>query len=237
MKWFRRWGKRLLLAVPVLFGAVWLSLAPQDPRLFPARAEARPVWVVDHGWHTGIVVDRGDLKEAAQALIETDEAAARRLLWLADRFPAAEWLEIGWGDSEFYRATPGVEDVDAWLAVRALLWPTESALQIVPGWGAPDFAFAASDRIQLPLSKDGLGALARALADSIPDGPQAAPLGPSLYGGGAFFASPKSYHLFRTCNHWIAALLRRAGVPSSALPGTLSATLMAELRIRAMGYL
>ena len=43
------------------------------------------------------------------------------------------------------------------------------------------------------------------------------------------------YHLFQTCNHWVASLLRAAGVPASGVPGTFSVTLMAELRWRSGG--
>jgi hypothetical protein len=39
------------------------------------------------------------------------------------------------------------------------------------------------------------------------------PLGPGLYGGGRFFASGATYHLFNTCNTWTASMLRVAGFP------------------------
>lgn len=237
MEWLRKWVIRIVAAVPILGVAVWLSLAPGNQRLFPATANERPVWVIDHGWHTGLVIGQAELRTVAWALAARDQEASKRLLWLTNRFPAAEWIEIGWGDSDFYQATPALEDIDPWLAAKALLWPTDAALQVVPGWGDPGLMFANSDQVRLPLSPDGFERLAQALAASVPGEASNAPLGASLYGGGAFFESAKDYHLFRTCNHWTAALLRAAGVPSSAVPGTLSSTLMAELKIRALGYI
>jgi hypothetical protein len=42
------------------------------------------------------------------------------------------------------------------------------------------------------------------------------------------YASRETFHLFRTCNVWTAALVREAGVP--AQPTLLADTLMAQLR-------
>ncbi len=43
------------------------------------------------------------------------------------------------------------------------------------------------------------------------------PLAPSLYGEGAFFASPLTYHFFYTCNSWIAEMMKKAGYKSFPL--------------------
>ena len=174
------------------------------------------------------------MRGAALALAVDDPEAAARLRWLAARYPQAEWLEIGWGDAAFYQATPGLGDFQLGLALEALFTPTKAAMQIVPGQGAPELGFAYSDLVRLDLSPDGFAGLARRLSETIPRPPPAAPLGPSLYGNGAFYSARLDYHLFRTCNHWIAWLLRGAGVPASAVPGTFSTTLMAELRWRAL---
>lgn len=220
-------------ALAVVLFAFWLSLAPRDPALFPARGAAIAVHVVDHGYHTGLVIPRATLHRAAAAISPRDAAAAERLRWLAGIFPDADWIEVGWGDSAFYRSTPTIGDVDIGLGLRALIVPTAAVLQVVPGTGPPDRAFPASDIIRLGLSPGGLAGLARRLAATVAEPPPGQELGPSLYGAGAFFDARLDYHLLRTCNHWIAWLLRGAGVPSSAVPGTFSTTLMLELRWRA----
>lgn len=229
----RRRGRRLLWALVLVAAAFWLSLAARDPALYPARGEVIPVHVVDHGYHTGLIISRSALHRAAAALGPEDDAAAERLRWLAGTYPDADWIEVGWGDAAFYQSTPTIGEVDIGLGLRAILWPTSAVLQVVPGTGPPEQAFRASQKIRLGLSPDGLTGLARRLAATVTEPPPDRAIGPALYGGGAFYAARLDYHLLRTCNHWTAWLLRGAGVPASAVPGTFSATLMLELRWRA----
>jgi uncharacterized protein (TIGR02117 family) len=226
---------RVVVAVCVLLILGWLALSPVDPALYPpARPERIAVTVIDHGWHTGLALRPDDLNGAAVRLALPAPEAAERLRWLATRFPGEDWIEIGWGDAGFYQVTPGVADIDPWLAFRALAWPTPSVLQIVPGRGPVREAYPNSDLVDLDLSTAGFDRMAAALAASVPPDGQRPPLGASLYGWGAFFPAVPSYHLFRTCNVWTSALLRAAGVPSSAMPSIYSGGLMAELRWRAI---
>lgn len=232
----RRLGRAawaMAAALALAAAGAWLSLAPGDPALYPARGAGATVAVLDHGWHSGIAVGQAELRAAAVRIGAESPDLAERLRWLAARFPAAEWLEIGWGDAAFYRATPGIGDVDLWLGLRALLWPTPSVIQVVPGVGAVAGAFPRSEIVELRLSERGFDRLAAALAATVPPAGPRPPRGPSLYGGGAFYSAMPSYHLFLTCNHWISALLRAAGVPSSTLPSTFSSGLVAELSWRA----
>ena len=84
----------------------------------------------------------------------------------------------------------------------------------------------------MPLSLDGFRGLAVELANSIQTTTNPRVMGASLYGEGSFYPARPSYHLFRTCNHWVSNLIRAAGVPSSSIPATFSSTLMAELKAR-----
>jgi len=227
-----RLARQTLWASFILVAALLATAAPRDAALFPEAGGTRPVWLVDHGYHSGLIVARRDLVETAEVVQKEDPAAAEALLWIASRTPDANWVELGWGDAAFYRATPGVADIDPWLAVRALFWPTASVLQIVPLWGDPAMAFPSSPKRRLDLSDRGFAALARRLAATV-TGPEDRPsLGPSLYGVGAFYPARLDYHLFRTCNHWIGWLLRAGGVPSSPLPAAFSRTLRWELDLR-----
>ncbi|MEM9060817.1 MAG: DUF2459 domain-containing protein [Pseudomonadota bacterium] len=219
-----------LIAGLTLMTAVSIVLTPADPELFPG--EGPVVHVVDHGYHSGIMIRPADLRRAALELDLIDGALGDRLRWLTSRFPQAPWLEIGWGDAAFYQVTPTIGDIDVGLALRAILWPTESALQIVPIYLSPEDFLALDQGVSLRLSEAGLGALARELAETVPeDLPDA--IGPSLYGGGAFYPATLSYHLFRTCNHWVARLVRAAGAPTSPVLATFSSTLIMDLRWRA----
>lgn len=236
MSWIGRQVRRLGIGLAA-FAALLLILhlvtrAPgQDLAASPEREI--PIWVLDHGYHSGLIVSTGSLRRAALELGREDAAAGHRLRWLANLYPAATWLELGWGDADFYQQTPGIGDVDVLEGLRALVWPTEAALQSVPGAGPPEEAFRGAQMVRLEVTPEGLAGVAARLAETIPEPPPSEWLGPSLYGTGAFYASDLDYHLFRTCNHWLAWLLRGAGVPVSPVPATFSTTLMMELRWRA----
>lgn len=234
IRWAGRQLRRLTVAVMVAAaGLVVLHLATRAEmdRIRDVHEVGAPIWIVDHGYHSGLIVAQSDLRRVAVEIGREDVAAGMRLRWLASRFPDADWLEIGWGDAAFYQQTPSIGDVDVLLGLRAILWPTDAVLQVVPGWSAPETAFGSSI-IRADVSQQGLLGLAQRLAETIPEPVPAVGLGPSLYGQGAFYQAELDYHLFRTCNHWVAWVLRGAGLPASPVPGTFSSTLMAELRWR-----
>ena len=221
------------LGVAAVAAGLVSTLLPGDRALFPPDAPIGKIVVVDHGWHAGVVVPQALLRRAAFEIGGTDPASAERLRWLASRYPEAPFLEIGWGDAAVYRDTPRIGDLDPARAAAALLWPTPSVLHVVPLHVDADHAFRLSDRVTVPIGLDGLVGMASRLADTIPAAEGRKTLGPGLYGNGGFFAATFDYHLFRTCNHWVSWILRGAGVPSSALAASLSAGLIAELRLRA----
>lgn len=228
----RRWHASPTLwfvAIPLVLLIAIGMRPPAAPELYDGEGPVEIV-LIDHGWHTGLVIEQAALRRAAIEIGRYDPVAANRLRWLSTRFPEAEWLELGWGDSAVYQTTRQLGDLSVTDGLRALLVPTPSVLQIVPGFGDPKSAFGRSDHIALRLSLSGTTAMATRLAQSVPDDP--AFLGPSLYGPGVFVNATPSYHLLRTCNHWVSDLIRAAGVPSSLLMATFSGGLMAELKFR-----
>ncbi|GMG84738.1 DUF2459 domain-containing protein [Paralimibaculum aggregatum] len=230
----RRWLRRGAALLVLVAAAAWGSLAPRDPAGFPAAGGPVAVRVLDHGWHAGLVMATADLRAAAVRLARARPDLADRLRRLAGAWPRAQALEIGWGDAAFYRATPALGDLQPGLALRAALWPTPSVLQAVPVRLPAEAAFPRTPGITLRLSEAGFARLAARLAETLATGPDGGlrPLGPSLYGQGAFLAAVPSYHGLRTCNHWVSGLLRAGGVPSSWAFSATSAGLMAELRWR-----
>ena len=175
----------------------------------PSRSGAQDppaitVHVVSHGWHSGLIVPA--------ALADAHGWPVRA------EFPQATHYEVGWGDRAYYQAI----DPGWWLGLRALLWPSPGVLQVVAIEGAPRAAFPAATVVAVRLSHAGAQRLAASIAASHArdaDGAQIA-LGPSLYGQGRFYASVERFHLFATCNVWVARRLREAGLdvhPSLAL--------------------
>lgn len=202
--------------VLLLLAAMVAGCAANPPR--PQATDTAPhdasVYVIRHGWHTGVAVRRADV------------ATGR---WPeSGHFARAAYIEVGWGDRDFYRA-PGF---NAWYGVKALFWPTPSVLHVAGLRRSPAHEFGADDMVELSVTRAGLeGLIAYISASFERPGQQAAtPLGPGLYGDGAFYASRETFHLFRTCNVWIARALQAAGVPIEPATSIAAASLMAQAR-------
>ena len=167
--------------------------------LFPPgdNASTRAIYLVSHGWHAGIVLRRADIPGD---------------LWPENvNFHYAEFLEVGWGDKQYYQ-TP---DAHFGITLRAALWPTPSVLHIVGFDGAVTAFYSSSEIIEIKLSEPGFERLSRYIAESFArdESGQALSLGRGLYGNSWFYLSHESYHLLNTCNVWTARALRAASVP------------------------
>jgi len=181
------------LAALALAAGCASSVADREPL---SGESPRTVWVVDHGWHTAIVVRRGDVDQA---------------IWpeVSD-FPHAALIEVAWGDRDFYMT----KEATGWLAVKAALFTSGSVLHVV---GLSDSTLAgvpASDVVELRVSRGGFGAMTRFFHDEYQRDSEGRPvrLGHGLYGESWFYAARSRYHLFNTCNTWVARALQRAGL-------------------------
>lgn len=167
----------------------------------PTRGEPTVVvWVVGHGWHTGLIVPRRAVPSGIWPRRDDDFDA--------------EYLEIGWGDREFYQA----REPTSGLAIKAALWPTPSALHVVAFDSPPARAFPGAEIIELSLSAQGFARLNAFIAQAFArdEHGRALPLGPGLYGASQFYLGRESYYL-TTCNVWTARALRSAGLPISPI--------------------
>lgn len=199
--WYRAPGgpravSRVRAALPALALAGLLGGTPGDAAAVEAAPDTVAVHVVSHGWHSGLVIPA--------AVIDDDAWPARR------EFPDAEHFEVGWGDRAYYQASdPGV-----WAGLRALLWPSPGVLHIVALRGLPSQHFPGAPRVTLHITREGAQRLVAAIAASHERDGEGQPIafGPSLYGQGRFYASAERFHLFATCNVWVASRLRDAGV-------------------------
>ncbi|WP_459859528.1 TIGR02117 family protein [Dongia sp. agr-C8] len=122
---------------------------------------------------------------------------------------AFDHVGIGWGDLDFYRATPTWADFDTGIALRALggLGPAALHVRYRPGPGANE------DCRRLEIS----GAQYRALADYI-GATMASPGWPAASGYGAtdlFYAAHGRFGLFKSCNVWVGEGLKAAGLPTA----------------------
>ena len=169
-----------------------LGLFPPDP-----EESTKTIYLVRHGWHAGIVVNRSDIPVGT---------------WPQhNEFPEAEYLEVGWGDKDYYMTLePGLG-----IMLMAGLLPTDSVLHIVGVRGPITSYFPQNEILLVKLSEEGFLRLSRYIEDSYAlDGAGLSQsLGPSLYGKGRFYLSRETYHAFNTCNAWTARALRNAGAP------------------------
>lgn len=184
------------LALPVLMLLVLVLLTPRTARAAEAAPDTVTIHVVAHGWHSGLVIPA--------AVIDADAWPARR------EFPDADHFEVGWGDRSYYQAV----DPSLWVGLRALFWPSPGVLHMVALQGAPTRHFAGARMATLDISREAAQRLVAAIAASHERDAQGQPIafGPSLYGQGRFYGSVERFHLFNTCNVWVASRLRDAGV-------------------------
>ena len=195
------------------------AAAPGAPTVAPAPSTeappaARTLHVVRHGWHTGIVLRAADVPARA---------------WPARAdFPDAQYLEVGWGDREYYQAV----DPGKWLALKAIFWPRPGVLHVVAVDAALERFFGAAEIIEIGVSEPGLRRLLDYVRNSHELDAAGRPmaLGPGLYGHSHFYASRERFHLFKTCNVWVATALREAGLPVTPALAITAGRLMAQLR-------
>jgi uncharacterized protein (TIGR02117 family) len=228
----RRLGLAALIAVG-LFVAVTIATARfGDRSLWPPAlgAPTSEIFVVSHGYHSGIILQRSALADAAS------RRGLPALGVVASRFAGFDRVEIGWGDERFYREVPTVGSLTVPLALRALLRPgNPSVLHVVGIANHPRAAFANSDIVRVKLGAIGFERLLDKLDASFARGQNGLipePLGPGLYGTSLFFRANGTFHLFHVCNHWIADLLDAAGVPTAPVVATLPAGLLLDLEWR-----
>ena len=189
--------KRVLLPL-ILLAPVACATAPTGPAPRPGEP-AVSFWLVTQDAHTGIAVRRADIPAG---------------LWPESRdFPQADYLEVGWGERNYYMG----RDQGFWGTLRVALGSNPSVLHVAGIRGPLPARFPASEIVELSLPASGYERLIRHIHDAFDrsGAPVVAPLGPGLYGDSRFYPGRESFSLLRTCNVWTAQGLREGGLPVS----------------------
>ena len=205
---------RLALVGLLVFGAAAGCAGPVHGLYPPALGEpVKPVYVINHGWHTGIAVRREDISEA---------------VWPEHRdFGHFEYVEVGWGNRDFYVAPEGT----LWLALKAVFWPTSSVLHVVGFDGPVERFFRDREIVEIRVSDRGLREFAAFVQDAYArDGARPIVLGPGQFANSRFYLAREKYFLLKTCNTWTARALRSAGLPVTPLAAVTAANLMDQAR-------
>ena len=192
--------KRILIVLLTLALLGWLIVTFQPRSAEPADAKGNiSIYVVGNGWHAGLLLP-------AQAI-------NARLPALRQRFPGADYYEIGWGDVGFYRA----KTITAGLALQAMFASKGSVMHVVAVPNVQKF-IAGSDLASLCISEAAYQRMAALVADSFTRSETtSAPIdaGPGIYGNSQFYIGNDRYGALNTCNRWTASVLQAAGISIS----------------------
>jgi uncharacterized protein (TIGR02117 family) len=205
---------RLALSLCLLWlcsACTGLAEAPPSPDRGEPSAS---IYVIGQGWHVGLAVRRADIP---QGLVPES----------AD-FPAADYLELGWGERDYYQA----DDPGLWLTLKAGLWPTASVLHVVGIRGALIDRFGGFEILRLDVAHSGVAGLAAFIHKSFArDGAaKATPIGLGWGRDSLFYPAHGTFHMFNTCNTWTARALEAAGYPMGTLKPFTADQLMTKVR-------
>ena len=128
------------LNIPFLMVVVsaCVAFATQVQDLFPPakNAPTRSIYLVNQGWHAGIILKRADIPDG---------------VWPEHKdFPDSEYLEVGWGDRDYYQDS----DPHFGITLKAALWPTESVLHIAIFNGSVTGYFTNREIVKIELSDE-----------------------------------------------------------------------------------
>ena len=216
---FKRWGWLALLAI-VLPIPCWLGLAlllgsiPANPAPPDLGPDAIEIALVSNGWHVDLILP----------------AQAGGIDWRQD-FPATDtrldaampFIALGWGDRDFYLETPRLRDLKARTALNALLGRGAAVMHVAHLPGMPHGAQTRRWKMA-PKAYQHLAARLRDDLQRDESGKSIPIIGEGFGNADAFYEAKGHYSPITTCNEWLAAHLRAAGLPAglwSPLPSSL----------------
>lgn len=215
----RQWRVPLILALLLVFSG---CAASKEWKYLPAaKAEERTIFVVAHGWHTGIALSRDDL--------------GNELGFVTEYLPPGRYYEFGWGEAEFYQA----EKVTPGIFLKAVFWRNPSVMHVVSVPVTPAQYFSDGEVVELNLSETGLKHLKDELRASFKFDERGRPYplkkGPT--GENRFFEAVDYYVITNTCNRWTAKLLESGGVPMDTVFTLRAASVMRQVKDAKKRYL
>ena len=165
----------------------------------PAAPGQEEIYIVNHGWHTGIVVPAKGIQN--------------QLPMLRERFGEIPYLEFGWGDHDYYQA----EEITTGLTLNAILWPTDSVIHAVAVPEKADKFFATSIVEPICLSGREYSSLLRFISESFykDEHGELIELSAGIYGDSQFYKGVGDFYFMNTCNKWTAKGLKSAGMDIS----------------------
>ena len=197
-------GKCMLifLAALVLYvGGAWLAMFVPVNSDTPQQGPIA-IYVQSNGLHADLLLP-----------IEAEGIGWQHLL---EDFPqirpsATAYLAFGLGERAFYIHTPTWEDLSLSVALKALFWPTASAMHVTYYTQAPSLSAQCHRLLLNKAQYEALSAYIQA-SFSREAGREILIANAGYSSRDNFYEAPYAYHLFYTCNDWANQGLRQAGL-------------------------
>ena len=125
---------------------------------------------------------------------------------------SGQWLQVGWGDREFYMKVPTWNEFKISIALDALFLPGPGAMHINYLRAHPeDYKNVKMIRVSAETYKK----LVTAIRDSfvMKDGRPVLIKGKGYFASDNFYEAHGSFSLFKTCNEWTSDILAKADLP------------------------
>jgi uncharacterized protein (TIGR02117 family) len=184
--------------------------------LYPPSPErgCKTIYVVNHGWHTGVIVNWEHMAVS---------------LWPAtDNIPRGKYIEFGWGDEQFYQA----DEITAGMRVKAVFLPTAAVMHVVGLPDHPRVYYKGAETLAIDVSSRGLENLVRFLRGSYARDMEGSLtiLGPGLQENSYFYKAEGTYSAFNTCNNWVARALRKTGFPVTPIYALTAGNIVYQIK-------
>ena len=167
----------------------------------------KTIYLIKQRWHTAIVFRTEDISAIGGSASGGDTLILPEVKY----FPGAELIDIGWGDEAFYQHP----DFDWDLAYQALFHATPSTLRVEGIYITLQQYFDVSEIVvELKINDEQLKILQGYISDTIwrDDHNEHKILSTQYLNRVYFFKANGSYHLFNTCNTWLARGLKQSGL-------------------------
>ena len=201
------------IAAPLLLIAA-CSAPMMKPGLLADGESVKTVFLVHDNWHAALIIRKADLP---------DGTVPER-----NHFPEAEYLELSWGDQDYFPAT----DEGIGLALRAAFWSRGSVLHVLGFKGGVKDYFADGEVIEIALSLEAFGRLSEFVSSSFSRSDVSIPAQaqPGLVPHSRFYPATGRFSILRTCNTWAAEALKSAGLDITPAYVITAASLARQVR-------
>ncbi|MDZ7623541.1 MAG: DUF2459 domain-containing protein [Ignavibacteriaceae bacterium] len=176
-------------------------------KIFFQDDSLKTIYIIKQRWHTAVVFHTEDVSAIGGSASGGDSLIFPEIKYFKD----TELIDIGWGDEAFYQHP----DFDWDLAYHALFHATPSTLRVEGINITKQQYFDISEIVvELKINNEQLKILLKYISETIwrDENKNYEILSTQYLNRVYFFKANGSYHLFNTCNTWLARGLKQSGL-------------------------